>query len=166
MPTGLLPPWRHDCIQGQLRVSKLSCRYRALICGDSNPEGPASRSRLLSRALLADTRDVNKLFIRAPISLCKIQSATQAAKFRPSGVSSGPRRRRRGDRDHHKWAADNGAGFALIIDEHGRTTLQLGDGTGSIDLTSVEQVCSLDVVPSFASFDLRKPTGLCNPGPS
>jgi N,N-dimethylformamidase len=39
-----------------------------------------------------------------------------------------------------KWSSDNSAGFALFIDELGRTALQLGDGSGAIDLTSVEQV--------------------------
>ena len=136
------------CRPGDTIAFKVNCEYPSyradivrVICGDSNPEGPGIKEQIIESSVAGRypgrqqaIHSGSYITVQDRSLLHKLRSFALQAFIWPTTPAKG----RQGIIT--KWAADNGAGFALIIDEHGRTTLQLGDGTGSIDLTSVEQV--------------------------
>lgn len=136
------------CRPGDTIAFKVSCEHPSyhadivrVICGDSNPDGPGIKEQIIESSVAG--RYVGRkqaihsgsyITVEDRSPLHELRSFTVQAFIWPTTPGKG----RQGIIS--KWSADNSAGFALIIDEHGRTALQLGDGTGSIDLTSVGQV--------------------------
>ena len=128
-----------------------------LICGDTDPEGPGFKDKLV-KTHVSGRRQGRKQEIRqgshavvptAP-ALESLESFSVQAMVWPTTPGKGLQG------VLSKWSAKSKSGFALVIDTNGRIALTLGDGTGRVQtVTTGRSLLACQWYFVGASYDSR-----------
>jgi N,N-dimethylformamidase len=108
-----------------------------IICGDDNPNGPGVKEDSID-VPFAKTYPGRRQEIHSGscvvVPNCAAAAGLQDFTIQTHIWPTTPLKGRQGIIT--KWSAQEKSGFALIVDEHGHIALQVGDGTGNVDISS------------------------------
>jgi N,N-dimethylformamidase len=109
-----------------------------IICGDDNPEGPGVKEQAVKATIDGHYRGRKQnihagsyILVPDAPALRQIESFTVQAFIWPTTPAKGKQA------IIAKWSTESDSGFALVVDDQGATALQVGDGSGAVDVVSV-----------------------------
>ncbi len=106
-----------------------------IVCGDDNPDGPGVKERIvespLARRYPGRRQEIHSGSC-VVVPDCEAAAGLKDFTIQAYIWPTTPMKGRQGIIT--KWCAQDKSGFALIVDERGEVALQVGDGTGRVDL--------------------------------
>jgi N,N-dimethylformamidase len=135
---------RIHCRPGDTIKFMVNCEFPSyqaelvrIICGDDNPHGPGVKEESIDVPF--DRRRQGRRQEIHSGSCIQVPDREATAGLKDFTIQAciwptTPMKGRQGIIT--KWCAREKSGFALIVDEHGHIALQIGDGTGKVDLFS------------------------------